>query len=73
MTQVTPSINHPYKKHAEVDKHAKSVAAKNNIKQQARLAAQTQAFLNAGGSVQVLPGFPEKVLSKMAMSHVVGY
>ena len=63
MTQVTPAANHPLRIQSEMPRFRKSVDRPNKPEQQAELKAQMEAFLNAGGSVQVLPGFPEVVQS----------
>ncbi len=64
MTQVTPAANHPLRIQSEMPRFRKSVDRQNKREQQTELKAQVKAFLNAGGSVQVLPGFPEIVQSQ---------
>ena len=69
MTQVIPAKNHPLKIKSEVVKtESKSCARQNKIDQQLQLAADVEAFLKAGGSVQELSGPPEVTESRSAHS-----
>jgi hypothetical protein len=66
MTQVTPAANHPLRIQSEMPRFKKSVDRQNKSEQQVQLKAQVLAFINAGGLVEVLPGFPEIINSQAA-------
>lgn len=62
MTQVIPADNHPLRMQSELPRfrntlHSTSNKAEYRTEQQKAI----EAFLGAGGSIQVLPGFPEKI------------
>ena len=74
MTQVTPSANHPLKIKSEMPRfNNQYVDRQNKTEQQELMNAQVRAFLNAGGCVDVLPGFPEVIKSRAAHSWMAGF
>ncbi len=72
MTQVTPAANHPLRIQSEMPRFKKSVDRQNKPLQQAELKAQIESFVNAGGLVEVLPGFPEVIKSRAACRWMIG-
>ncbi len=73
MTQVIPAANHPLRIQSEMPRFKKATERQNKPEQQAEIHLKMQVFLRAGGSVQVLTGFPEVIKSQVAMPWVIGH
>ncbi|MEH6347756.1 MAG: hypothetical protein V7785_21860 [Bermanella sp.] len=73
MTQIAPAANHPLRIKSEIPRfNTQSVERQNKAEQQASMSADVMAFLNAGGSVDCLPGFPEVIKSQSAHPWIEG-
>jgi len=64
MTIVIPATDHPLRIASVIPRvRSTGIIPKKHSDAKAQLAADVDAFLKAGNQIEVLPGFPERVVS----------